>query len=537
MKKSALFLLILVAFICIFAFSISAATTDEYGTVETSESIDLSKMATDDDVYCVLFDGTEYHTYPSRYIVTSSTDLKLDFSYINQAFGKEYTTKSVIRIQVPAHVLTLTSVFAYGKSVIKEVTFPSDTVLTTINWGVFENCTTIESFVVPNTVTKFDGTNNFKGCSALKSFTFEEPCQITSLPNNFLCGCKSLEKLILPHSITSVGSNLVTSCHALKEIRLSPNLVVVNNAFRDMIRGRSYDGTMMEIYINSNFGKDVGDVSTLFTSDVSDMKTFVIFFTGDRADLEAFLDRATNSSQLRRANLVEYNPEFTDATQYLGLDPYTTDKVGKDETVDTNRVIVYGYSYCDAFLNGEHQNGESVKYDTFLTNGTHTVGCTRKGCSFGETTVLEPIFKSFGYSKKSYGDTLSISQGFAVNYAALEKYNGMVSLDKQITVYGVLAVSELRGYTQAFENGVASDGVKSVDYSNEKNKKFNIFEIKVGGIKEGEKLSNGTLMTDAKVYLCAYIKVGEGYLYISNGIQASTLSGAVSYSSISAQIN
>ena len=75
MKKSALFLLILVALICIFAFSISAATTDEYGTVETSETIDLSKMATDDDVYCVLFDGTEYHTYPSRYIVTSSTDL------------------------------------------------------------------------------------------------------------------------------------------------------------------------------------------------------------------------------------------------------------------------------------------------------------------------------------------------------------------------------------------------------------------------------------------------------------------------------
>ena len=535
MKKSALFLLILAALICIFAFSISAATTDEYGTVETSESIDLSKMATDDDVYCVLFDGTEYHTYPSRYIVTSSTDLTLNFSYINQAFEKEYTTKSVIRIQVPAHVLTLTTVFAYGKSAVKEVSFPKDKSLTTINWGAFEKCTTLESFTIPNTVTTFKGQNNFAQATGLKYIYFEEPCQLTTLPLNMLQGCKALKELVMPTTITSVGANLLSGCHSLERVVLSPNLVNISNAFRDMIRGRDYDMYMMEIYMNVNYGIEAGDVNTLFTSDGSDMKRYVIFLTGTEAEARALLSRATSSPQLRRANLVAYDPTKTEASQYLGLDPYTTDKVGNNETVDTNRVIVYNYSSCDAFYGGAHINGESVKYDSFLSSGIHAIGCTREGCQFGEATTLAPIFKSFGYSKKSYGDTLSFTQGFGVNYEALEKYNSLVLENERILAYGVLAVSELRGYTQAFENGVASDGVKSVDYSSEKNKKFNLFEMKVGGIKEGEELSNGTLMTDAKVYLCAYIKVGEGYLYISNGAQNNTLFGAVSYHSLAMQ--
>ena len=107
MKKLPLIFFLSLLISCFFVLCVSAATTNEFGTPEISDKIDLSSMAEDDDVYCVLFDGTEYHTYPSRYIVTNATTMTWKFDKINAAFGTSYNRSSVIRIQVPAHIKEL----------------------------------------------------------------------------------------------------------------------------------------------------------------------------------------------------------------------------------------------------------------------------------------------------------------------------------------------------------------------------------------------------------------------------------------------
>ena len=145
-KKFLLMISMLIVFCCFFAISINAAATNEFGTPEISDKIDLSSMAEDDDVYCVLFDGTEYHTYPSRYIVTNATTMTWKFDKINAAFGTSYNRSSVIRIQVPAHIKELPSITGtlFGwkdkENFVVEVSFPKDTVVSSFAWGAFEKC-------------------------------------------------------------------------------------------------------------------------------------------------------------------------------------------------------------------------------------------------------------------------------------------------------------------------------------------------------------------------------------------------------------
>ena len=72
MKKK---ILLMLAVVCILAFVMSlsafAAATDEFGTVETIEGMSEKSAFGDDgraDTFksrVVLFDGTEYHTYPA----------------------------------------------------------------------------------------------------------------------------------------------------------------------------------------------------------------------------------------------------------------------------------------------------------------------------------------------------------------------------------------------------------------------------------------------------------------------------------------
>ena len=99
MKKRIIMLVVIIACLMfLLALGANAAATNEFGTVDTSTTIDLSGMSTDTKARVVLFDGAEYHTYPAQYIVTSATDIGFNFAKINEAFSKSYANDSVIRI-------------------------------------------------------------------------------------------------------------------------------------------------------------------------------------------------------------------------------------------------------------------------------------------------------------------------------------------------------------------------------------------------------------------------------------------------------
>ena len=114
MKKRLFFILSLaIMLFCLLAFSVSAATTDEFGVAEKIDGIDLTGMSTDATSRVVLTDGKgNYYTYPSQYVVTNDGLFTYDFSKIN-AKGYSYKVESVIRIEIPT---TVTSVPGDGNT-------------------------------------------------------------------------------------------------------------------------------------------------------------------------------------------------------------------------------------------------------------------------------------------------------------------------------------------------------------------------------------------------------------------------------------
>ena len=106
MKRKFLFTCLIISLIVLaFALCASAATTNEFGEIETIEGIDLSSMNTDTTARVVIVDANGiFHTYPAQYIVSSNTKFYYNFTPINTALKTSYNKNSVVRIEVPNNI-------------------------------------------------------------------------------------------------------------------------------------------------------------------------------------------------------------------------------------------------------------------------------------------------------------------------------------------------------------------------------------------------------------------------------------------------
>ena len=529
MKKLLLTLIISTLALCFFAVGVSAASTDAFGTPEILPNINLDGMAEDDDVYCVLFDGEEYHTYPSRYIVTSDATMTWNFEKIESASGIAFSPSSVVRIQVPAHVKTMpciTSTYFSWANVtnLKEVSFPKDTVVTTFVWGAFEKCSGLESIVIPKTVKTFEGVNTFSGCTSLKSVVFEEGSQLTALPDNAFGSTTSLKEIVLPPSITTVGSKPFGGHGGvLSKLVLSPNLSKVTGSGLLNALGRN-STDFIEVYMPACFATAEGSVTSgniIGRGDKSDLKKYVIFFTGTQDEATAFVEKFAGDISLCDANIVAYDSTKKTAQEYLGMDPYTT-----DITVNTNRVIVYGYNHCDAFYKGEHtmSGNEQVVLNSYFE--TIEIGdvCTRTECQkVVVARTIDAIFIDYGYSATE-GDingTFAMSQFYGINQEALEAYKTATGKTFE---YGLVAAADSDPITN-LENGTLDS--KKVFVTNADSIALSCFGMRVCGITEEK--------SDAKIAFCAYIKDGDKLFYLDDGMTVTSVT-MKSYNEIMADI-
>ena len=176
---------------------------------------------------------------------------------------------------------------------------------------------------------------------------------------------------------------------------------------------------------------------------------------------------------------------------------------------------------CDMILAKglEHNLNVTITYENgYLADGVKGSKCTNDGCLYcAEDITVKPLFVSRGYSTN--GD--SILQSFGVNLDALNEYKttaGITNIE-----YGVLAgsVNKLGEVETVFDkyNNLIS-GVASVNYSD---KKYDLFEMKIMGIKDEYK--------SYALYLCAYVIVDGKVTYLTNGAESDKISSS-SYNEI-----
>ncbi len=567
MKRKIFLAMLACVVLCAFlAICASAATTNEFGTVETSSTIDLTGMATDTDLRVVLYDGTEYHTYPAQYIVTSATDITLDFTKINAAFGKNYSTEndSVIRIEIPRHVKTIVSgVFNYGKNDnLVEVFFPAGSTVTTLKWGCFEQNKGLQKINLPASLTTLDGQNNFAKCSSLKYVTFDEGYSISYIPLNCFQSCSSLEYIKFPNCVTEIRGGAFGSCSKLKTIIFGDSLQTMGGPMSDCSTSGSVWYLPASFYSSSvtstppsNMFHWAGAQTNGVSGTSNNPRNITFVYTGTKAEAEALqarfkaADATTGEGCVGLSRL--YDATLCTEEEYEQL---TGKKIGE---IATGYYLVYGYNKCKAFYENEHNYGDvnsctadakcerncghvvksqftehkMVKSFTYAngfdSNGVYSCICENASYCIGvgasetyvKSEVKAPIIKFKGYSVPENTTVKGINAGFSIDKVLLELYNDINTVDASLTLFMVNSKSGnadiskiLDGATLELADGVKGINVKisSINYTN--------ISIEVRGFDDST--NDGDFYTLNLITAIA-VKTNKGIHYVQAGLKNS----------------
>ncbi len=116
---------------------------------------------------------------------------------------------------------------------LKEVIFEEGSMLTNIGASAFENCpslTDVRNF--PAGVTTF-GSAVFKGCTSLENIDFatdEAGKSLTAIGANMFENCKSLSSITLPDSLAKIDNNAFLNCTSLMSITIPSGVTIINTS-------------------------------------------------------------------------------------------------------------------------------------------------------------------------------------------------------------------------------------------------------------------------------------------------------------------
>lgn len=100
----------------------------------------------------------------------------------------------------------------YGCASLESVVIPST--ITKIGSYAFGGCSSLTSITIPSSVTSI-GTNAFSGCSGLTSVVFDDNSNLSTIASRAFYNCTSLTDIVIPNSVTSIGGGAFQFCSAL----------------------------------------------------------------------------------------------------------------------------------------------------------------------------------------------------------------------------------------------------------------------------------------------------------------------------------
>ena len=519
MKKVVFTLVILSLIMCMLAFSVSAATTNEFGEIEYVSGM-TEKSAFGEDgasathtTRVVLYDGAEYHTYPSYYIFTNDTsNVNINFEEINSKTGKQYSKTSIIRAEVPHNVKKLNADVFWQNRSVKYVLLP-DT-LTEISGNTFSEAHGLEWVNIPRDCTAIRN-RAFFGCASLKTVDMTNAKSLKRVEENQFYNCPNLEELIFPEGLEYFGGaggggpTYQNGLGSLKKLYLPDSV--------------TYMGTIAEMKSIGTFVVPLG-VTTLKSNQFSyctGLKTIVVHKNVTSAASDTF------QMTFYIENIVYTGENLeTDNATVTALKGYTRND-GRKPTFtygnhceyyydnqhlnDTNPCVINCercYSVNVPKANPIHNETASISYARFDATGTKTITCKNEGCAHKETVNAPSLFICLGYSVPADGRG-ELAIGYIIDSEAILAYE---QAEGNTVKYGAFAAAKDKiGTNPIFgENGEIASNVICAEISGYT---FTSFELKIVGFAEDQK--------DLKLAMGAYVAVVSGnetaYSYLQDG--------------------
>ena len=169
-------------------------------------------------------------------ITTVNLDKTIDYQ------GKMYTVTSIrhrafedcsslTSVTIPNSVTTIADYAFRGCSSLTSIAIPNS--VTSIGGGAFSNCSSLTSITVDKGNKFYDSRNNCNAVIETATNTLIAGCQKTIIPNSVtsigyyaFADCSSLTSVTIPNSVTSIGKGAFSSCSSLTSIAI-PNSVTI----------------------------------------------------------------------------------------------------------------------------------------------------------------------------------------------------------------------------------------------------------------------------------------------------------------------
>ncbi|MBQ7906521.1 MAG: leucine-rich repeat protein [Clostridia bacterium] len=548
-KKLTLFLVMVMALVCVFAVSVFADSV--HANVDKTQTVTLS-----DGTVCNLFDsegnaliwfknGSELQSIradDSRMVYTAGN---YTFNVGNSTVGTK-TAYEVTKIQIALESGTID-----GGSIVVLNLMDDDVIINAGgNIGKPVNCVKTVAWankVIEYAYLRLDTVaiqqQAFSGCTKLKYINLEDLTELrqigggqtfaqstalfagevldlrntklVTLPGNGAFSNVPFAGVKFPSTLTNISDwNLQYS--GLVSIAFPENVVTINAS---QFLGCQ---NLQSIYIHKNTTTIKG--SAFGVGNNKDLDSLEkIFFVGSKEELEALITNTDSGNNAAFFKVVgENNANLISYKDYLALE----DKSGY--------YAVYDYSYCEAYNEGEHttsgtnpcvgscsvcalsfvQHSDAatilvkIEYTDFTKTGVKTHYCENEGCTYSSEETVPAIFVNNGYS---YSGT-AILQGFAVNSDALIAYEEANNTTVQ---YGLVvgSVAKLGATNTLFDGTTLKAGAFSVSFDDKRN--YSVFEMQVTGLTADYQ--------DTQLYVCAYVIDNGTVTYISNGANTSTV--------------
>ena len=491
-KKLLITAIVVVAMVCMLTISVSAAApapqkptlSVDFGEVDYIDGFTApSELYVDTDERVVLVDEDgNYVTYPTYYVTKNQATFDFDFSKLNGAQSIEYKKQSVVLLEIPDGVTTISNGYFGGT-------------------GNFPKCIYVQ---FPGSVTSYGSSLFGSYNSVIESVEFLDGTEPITMGDGMFGsqhngGTTNLKYVKFPNNLVSIGNSTFGKSWQSKTIVLGANLKSIGTNF---FGESTPNGKDTFIYVSDNFFSDTAMFEKLFGGFDQWHNNYLkitLFYTGTEQQAKDFIAKglAVQTGYLWDDNKVT----LVSASNYV----YETHK----PTQNASLTMVYDMNACDAFYNGEHVNGAptysfaGAKYITDYCENVNCVNCG-KGTS---KAIIDPLFDSKGYSKSDDAFMYDIK----VNHAAIAEYKAFCKTKFDVDVelnYG-LAVSSNISYTTLINADgavVANDVLKIIFDGTEYSK----LQVKFNNVDTDN-------LKALYVHACAYIIENGEVSYVGDG--------------------